>query len=231
MTAATGKPRGRPKGLTKSGGRVAGGKSLDKQARQLVSSELAGSILETFRQLGGTADMVSWAANNRTTFYTQILARLYPAPQKDDEAGNNTFNQFNLGGDSFESARRVAFLLSSAMHPDPSVVIEHDIPAERASVEPVIPQEMPRWRPPSDAPDMTEPELDPERAEWAASLPLTPEERRDQALVRETREVTIESYHGSSAEQGHGAAQRSDPVDRDPRAAQRDRMLRRNQLL
>jgi len=226
MNAATGKPRGRPKGLPKSGGRVAG-RSLDKQARQLVSSELAGSILETFQRLGGVDDMLKWAAANRTVFYTQVLSRLYPAAAKDDESAGNTYNQqFNLG-DTFESARRVAFLLSSSVSGDPSRTPIIDVTPQ--VVEPVIPQEMPRWRPHSDAPDMPEPELDPERAEWAASLPLTPEERTNEKLVKETKEVTIETYRGSAAEQGHGPIRSPGSVD--PRAAQRDRMLRRNQLL
>jgi hypothetical protein len=80
----------------------------------LVSADLAGSILATFEQLGGTADMVKWAAANRTVFYTQILARLMPAPQKDDpdvqvNIQNNNFTEL-------EAAMRVAYALNLALH-------------------------------------------------------------------------------------------------------------------
>jgi hypothetical protein len=92
---------------------------------------------------------------------------------------------------------------------------------------------VPSWRPPDDAP-LLQPEpidnLDRER--WVAELPLTPEERADQKLVRETRETTLENYRGGSpAEQG-GTVRHSSP-DRDPRGEQRARMLarRRDQLL
>lgn len=116
MTARTptGKPRGRPKGCVKSGGRVAG-KSLDRHQRQLVSSELAGSIMTVFAMLGSTQAMYEWAEKNQTVFYTQILSRLMPAPQKDDpDVVQNT--QINVGHLSdIEIAMRIAFALNKGL--------------------------------------------------------------------------------------------------------------------
>ncbi len=228
----TGKPRGRPKGLAKTGGRVAG-KSLDRGARQLVSAELAGSIMETFEGLGGTAAMLEWATDNKTTFYTQILSRLFPAPQK-DEPDIQVNSQVNVGAMSeLEAARNVCFLLARATYDDPTVSTR-DISAESVTLQPDAPPQNPFWRPPDDAPwvqeptDMSSP-YDADRARWFSQ---SPEERADAALVRETKECTLENYRGNTAEQG-GTVQRSSSVERNPRAAQRDRMLaaRRNKLL
>lgn len=113
----TGKPRGRSKGCAKTGGRVAG-KSLDRQQRQLVSSELAGSIMTVFEMLGSTQAMYEWAADNQTTFYTQILSRLMPAPQaaekNDPDVQVNT--QINVSRLSdIEAAMRVAFALNKGL--------------------------------------------------------------------------------------------------------------------
>lgn len=212
----------------KTGGRKPG--SLDKQARLLVSADLAGSILETFRQLGGTAAMVTWAADNKTVFYTQILSRLMPAPQKDEPDTVNNFNtQINNMTDR-EAACRIAYVLNAAVYGDPSVTVEHEAPlAERVPEEP--PQRMYQgvpWRPPADVPDMLPP--DPERERWASELPLSEQERADQKLIRQTKEASIVNYAGSSAEQGGGTAR--SPAHTDPRSAQRDRMLaRRRELL
>jgi hypothetical protein len=213
-------------GSPKTGGRRKG--SLDKGERQLVTAEMAGDILAVYRKLGGVKWLLEFAKNNPGEFLRQGLSRLMPAPPKDDESAGNTFNQFNFDPqDSFEAARRIAFVLAKGMNADPSLAPIIDITPE--TVEPVTPQEMPRWIPPTDVPDMTY-ELDPERERWASELPLTPEERRDRDLIRETHE-SIEHYHGSSAEHGRGPIRSPGSVDRDPRAAQRDRMLRRNQLL
>ncbi|MHA6232726.1 hypothetical protein [Pseudomonas fluorescens group sp. PF-69] len=227
--------RGRPPGSPKipGSGRVAG-KSLDKQARQLVSADLAGSILATFEMLGGTAAMVEWAHDNKSIFYTQILSRLMPAPQKDDDSTINNYTQINNLSDR-DAAVRVAFALSTALYGDPSVTVEHDAPlVERVPEEP--PQRMYQgvpWRAPADAPGMLPPEpMTPQEAEWAAGLPLTPAERANQKLIRQTKEASITNYAGSSSEQGGGAAH-SRPVERDPRGEQRDRILarRRSELL
>lgn len=109
----TGAPRGRPKGCVKSGGRVAG-KSLDKHQRQLVSSELAGSIMTVFAMLGSTQAMYEWAEKNQTVFYTQILSRLMPAPQRDDP--DVQVNQVNISHlTNLEAATRIAFALRLGM--------------------------------------------------------------------------------------------------------------------
>lgn len=115
---------GRPSGLPKTGGRQKG--ALDKQQRQLVSAELGYSILATFEMLGGTAAMLEWASENKTIFYTQILARLMPAPQKDDPDAVTTININNLS--EMEAARRVAFMLAKATYADPTVSVEHEPP-------------------------------------------------------------------------------------------------------
>lgn len=234
MTTPTGKPRGRPKGCVKTGGRVAGGKSLDRGQRQLVSAELAGSIMTTFEGLGGTAAMLAWATDNKTTFYTQILSRLFPAPQK-DEPDIQINQQFNANLSDTEAARRIAFVLASACHDDPTVAVRDVTPVEvtpqEAFVNPL------RWTPPTDFPDMPEPPSyqpvdDPQRAQWLEELPLTDEQRRDNALIRETL-GSLSDYRGNTAEQG-GTVRSPRNVERDPRAAQRDRMIaahRRNKLL
>ncbi|MNH35902.1 hypothetical protein D3C79_966440 [compost metagenome] len=52
-----------------------------------------------------------------------------------------------------------------------------------------------------------EPEpLDEAHQRWVEELPLTPQERADAALCRETREVNISNYYGSSAEQPGGSS-------------------------
>lgn len=93
-------PRGRKKG------------SLDRQQRVLVSNELAHSIMGTFVALGGTQAMIEWAENNKTIFYTQILSRLMPAPQKADGDDSPLVNINLGGGGDLEAARRVAFILA-----------------------------------------------------------------------------------------------------------------------
>lgn len=215
--------RGRPPGQPKSGGRVV--KSLDRQARTLVSNQLAHSILATFEMLGGTAAMVEWAHGNKTVFYTQILSRLMPAPQK-DEADIQVNQQFNFDSSPAECARRVAFALALGVYDDPSRAIE----AERD-----IPEFSPNmWRPPTDAPHLAEPSstpyeapIDPERSRWAADLALSPGERRAADVIRDTHESSIESYRGCDAQQALGPVHSPNSHQRDPRAAQRDRMLQR----
>lgn len=198
--------RGRPKGCAKTGGRVKS--SIDRQQRQLVSAELAYSILATFEMLGGTAAMVEWAADNKTTFYTQILSRLMPAPQRDDpDVQVNT--QVNIGVDSdFEAARRIAFALAKAAYEQEAIpVIEAVRVTSSRAPDPVI--EPNAWTPPTVAPEPQSPsELERElgRTRWASELSLTPEQRADAAVVRETVECNISNYRGSSAEQPGGTA-------------------------
>ncbi|MFG0527366.1 hypothetical protein [Pseudomonas sp. yb_5] len=202
--------RGRPPGQPKTGGRVR--KSLDKGERQLVSAELAASILTTFERLGGVDDMLSWASANRTVFYTQVLSRLFPAPQKDDpDVQVNT--QVNIGNMSdFEAAQRIAFALAKAAYEQEQATPTIEavrVTASRATPEPepemMSPQEACRWGAPDQpnpSPHQDDLERDMARQRWVEELPLTPEQRADNALVRETVECNISNYHGgSSAEQ------------------------------
>lgn len=210
--------RGRPPGQPKTGGRVKS--SLDRQQRQLVSAELAHSILATFEMLGGTAAMVEWAADNPTVFYTQILSRLMPAPQRDD-GGDIQFNQqvnINNMSDS-EAARRVAFALAKAVYESPAIEVEATPEDTYLAAT--------RWRPPDDMPDMPEPVEypDPDRERWASEIHLTPQERADNSLVRETKECTLANYRGSPGEQGDG--QYTPVVNRKPSAAELCRRLSR----
>lgn len=215
----------------KSGGRRRG--SIDREDRKILTDKMAGDLVWCYQKMGGRDWLLEFAKANPAEFIKSGLSRLWPAPQKDDEAGGNTFNQYNLGTDTFESARRVAFLLSRAMHPDPSVVIEHDIP-EAERVPPVTPPQDAYHAPPVEGVQVHQPEPveDPNKQRWVEELHLTPEERRDRDLIRETREP-LESYRGGSAEHDRGPIRSPGSVDRDPRAAQRDRMLarRRRELL
>jgi hypothetical protein len=115
--------RGKPVGLPKSGGRVK--KSLDRQQRVLVSAELGHSILAVFELLGGTAAMLEWAHDNQTIFYTQILSRLMPAPQKDPDVEINIRPSASNMTDR-EAAISIAFCLNKAMHPAPSIKVEYE---------------------------------------------------------------------------------------------------------
>ncbi|MCO1621321.1 hypothetical protein [Pseudomonas putida] len=200
--------RGRPPGQPKTGGRLR--KSLDKGERQLVSAELAASILTTFERLGGVDDMLSWAAANRTVFYTQVLSRLFPAPQRGDDPDVQVNTQVNIGSMSdFEAAQRIAFALAKAAYEQEQATPTIEavrVTASRATPEPepemMSPQRQAAW----GAPDQPNPSpelegLDPARQRWVDELPLTPEQRRDAAMVRETKEVTIETYRGGPGEQ------------------------------
>ncbi|VVQ05058.1 hypothetical protein [Pseudomonas fluorescens] len=168
--------RGRPPGSVKTGGRVKG--SLDKAERAIVSSELAHSIMATFEMLGGTAAMVEWAATNQTVFYTQILSRLMPPPQRDDP---DTVINVNTGLTEMESARRVAFALAKAVYADPTLTVEHEPQEAYQSPQAAVNE----WTPPTDAPGV---------------IP----EYEDRPLFRSDPPVTrsLETYAGGAAEQG-----------------------------
>ena len=192
--------RGRPPGQPKTGGRLR--KSLDKGERQLVSAELAGSILTTFERLGGVDDMLSWASANRTVFYTQVLSRLFPAPQKDDpDVQVNT--QVNIGNMSdFEAAQRIAFALAKAAYEQeqqlPPVIEAVRVTSARAAPEPAAPVEQTAPEAPDTVDDMDR-EL--ERARWERELAMPPQERANRELVKNTIECDITNYRGSAGEQ------------------------------
>lgn len=186
----------------KTGGRRRG--SLDRGERLVISEKLAGDILKTYKRLG--PDWLFKVAQDRPDlFINQCLSRLLPPIFKEDGGEAGTYNtQINIGNlTEREIASRVAFALSKAIYDDPSVVIDHApmTPQEACRVPETFIHEGP---PP-------EPIDNPAQAEWAASLPLSPQERADQLLIRETKESSITNYHGNPAEQGGGSIQRQAP--------------------
>lgn len=127
-------PKGRPRG------------SLDRQQRQLVSNELSHSILTVFQAMGGVVDMLKWAEENKTIFYTQILSRLMPAPMKADGEDGPLVN-INLGGGSdLESARRVAYLLAKGAAEAGDDPVKDRIPYSHLAEGPPVPTR-PSWAP------------------------------------------------------------------------------------
>ena len=234
---------GRPKGCAKTGGRVAG-KSLDKGERIKITSAMAGSIMAVFERLGGEDFLYRWAKENQTAYVTNCLARLMPPmPKEGDDTGavNNTQNNYYGNLTPLEAAQRVAFALSvGARELDKqAVTIEHA--PEPVSDEPVFDPKA--WVPPTDAPDMPDPgqrddplfasKRERDREHWAEEVHLTPEERADRALVRETQEADITNYRGSASEQPGGSVPR--PPDRKLSAGERCRVIssrrNRNDLL
>ncbi|MHC8382662.1 hypothetical protein [Pseudomonas sp. LB3P14] len=217
-------------GAPKTGGRKRG--SIDREARKLLTDKMSADLMFVYSKLGGRAWLLEFAEKNPGEFIRQGLSRLWPAPQKDDEPGEpgGTYTQINFDSNPTEVARRVAFILARGMHDDPSVAVR-DISAE------VTPQRAPdappeaylnplRWTPPTDYPDMVDPGEDPAKALWIEEIALTPEQRRDAALVRETKEVTLANYHGGPGEQSGPGPDRP-AAGRKPTISE----IRRRQLL
>lgn len=198
--------RGRPPGQGKVPGSGRKKGSLDKQARTLISEEVAFDILKTYKRLG--PDWLFEVAKSRPDlFINQCLSRIMPSPQKDDPdvvVNNNTLNVDYMS--DLQIAQRVAFALSLGQHAQ----VQHAEEAapiatvQREEPEPMTPQEACDWKNPTPARDGWQPEPveDPELQRWGSEIALTPEARADAALVRETRTATLENYHGSAAEQG-----------------------------
>ncbi|AXM97702.1 hypothetical protein ABGT18_09825 [Pseudomonas putida] len=70
--------------------------------------------MTVFAMLGSTQAMYEWAEKNQTVFYTQILSRLMPAPQRDDP--DVQVNQVNISHlTNLEAATRIAFALRLGM--------------------------------------------------------------------------------------------------------------------
>lgn len=234
------KPRGRPKGLAKTGGRVAG-KSRDRGERMLVTSQMAGDILSTYERLGGADFLFRWAKANPSLFVSNVLQKLMPAAPKDDDAGNTFNTQINFNHqDMFEAGRRVAFAMNAAIAAQQELeapVVERVVPGETY-------ESVPRWIPPADAPSMTEREaFGVDQGEPLPQPTRTPgfeyneNDARDYdtqyrawLLVRDTRESTIETYRGgSSGEQGGSGRGQPQVITR--RTSAREIMNRRNSLL
>lgn len=210
--------RGRPPGQGKVPGSGRKKGSLDRTSRLLISERLAFDILQTYEKLG--ADWLFKVATERPDlFINQCLSKLLPPAFKekeDPDAVNNTQNNY-FALSPLEAARRVAFAISAGVNALedqqlPPAIEAVRVTSSRPAPEPVeqpemSPQEACRW----GAPDQPNPsphqdDLDPARKRWVEELPLTPEQRRDAAVVRETRECSIETYRGSSAEQGGSSA-------------------------
>lgn len=241
--------RGRPPGSPKTGGRVKG-KSLDKGERLLITSQMAGDLLAVYESLGGADWLLKFAKANPKEFIQQ-LSRLFPAAHRDDGDLMQQNNQFNFNSLSpLEAARRVAFAISAGVNALEDQQLSPAIEAVRVtssrpapesvrigteSVEQpeMSPQEACRWGAPDQPNPSPESEgLDPARQRWVDELPLTAEQRADNALVRETREADISNYRGSAAEQPGGSVPR--PAPRQPSAGERRRAVmnrRRNDLL
>lgn len=175
--------RGKPPGLPKSGGRTKG--CLNREKRLEITERMAGDILSCYAALGGLTWLLQWATANENEFVRQCLSRLFPAPLKGDPEQPDTVVNVNMD-DPLAVGMRVAFALAKAQH----MLDEQQPTAER-----LLPLEYPP--PLSDAA-----QLDPERERWASDLQLSDEQRRDQAVVRQTNEGSLETYPGSAAEQG-----------------------------
>lgn len=224
----------------KTGGRKRG--SIDREERKILTDEMAADLVWCYAKMGGRTWLLEYAKTNPKEFIQFGLSRLWPAPQKDgDGDGFTQNNQINFNSqDTFEVSRRIAFALSLGLElaAPAAPVVERELAPE------INPNE---WRPPVDAPHMT-PVEDPDLQRWVQ----TPDQSKPPRgvfifdekdprpydvqygawdLCRNTKDNTIESYKGSTPEQGgHGPVQRPAHTV-DPRAAQRDRMLRRKELL
>ncbi|NBA93454.1 hypothetical protein [Pseudomonas sp. R5(2019)] len=182
---------GRKAGCVKTGGRKRG--TLDKAERLLVTEIMAADILKVYKRLG--PDWLFNVAKERPDlFLNQCLSRLLPPPIRED-ADTVQFNQqvnfTNL--DHFEAARRIAFALNLGLHAQREFepAIKHPTLQESCQV------------PRPDTVPLVQPEVveDADRDRWAQELKLTPEERRDNAVVRATHGGSLETYAGSAAEQ------------------------------
>lgn len=176
--------RGRPPGQPKSGGRQVGAKN-----KVQVTEQMRGDILTVYAALGGVVFLLDWAQNNQTEFIKQCWARIAPPMPRDDPEPVNqslTINASNMS--DYEAAKRIAFALAKG--------------AQMLEVQQTIEQ----WLPSLDTVRVTAPVLetpDPALAQWASSLNFSEEQRRDQAVVRETSKGSLETYPGSAAEQGY----------------------------
>lgn len=227
--------RGRPPGQGKVPGSGRKKGSLDRTSRLLISERLAFDILQTYEKLG--ADWLFKVATDRPDlFINQCLSKLLPPAFKEDpDAVNNTQNNY-FALSPLEAARRVAFALASGAHAqaeqEPALIEAVRVTSARAAPEPAPPVEQPEISPQEacrwGAPDQPNPPpesegLDPARQRWVDELPLTPQQRADNALVRETREADISNYRGSPAEQPGGSVPR--PAPRQPSAGERRRAV------
>ena len=99
--------------------------ALDKQQRSVINAEIAKDILDVYNLLGGPQFLFKWAKENPSLFVNGPLARLMPAPPKEDADGNTFNTQINIDNMSDrECAMRIAYALAKAVNKDPSKAIE-----------------------------------------------------------------------------------------------------------
>lgn len=180
--------RGRPPGLPKSGGRTKG--TLNKEQRQGITAEIAHDILKVYQAMGGPAFLLEFAKAQPGEFIKQCLSRLMPPVMSRDEPEpvNQSLTINTSGLSELEAAMRVAYALSKAQHMQEQL----NAPAPLAT----------RLHEPELPPLDQAPQINPDRAQWASDLQLSDEQRRDQSVVRQTNEGSLETYPGSAAEQG-----------------------------
>jgi hypothetical protein len=209
----------------KTGGRRKGG--IDREARKLLTDQMSADLMTVYQKLGGVKWLLKFAEDNPAEFLRQGLSRLFPAPAKDDpDVVNNT--QINFDLNPMEAARRVAFALNLGLHAQ-----RQEQQGELIEAEEITPQRACDWRDPVGQIEPSPEPVDPDRLRWAEELPLTEEQRRDNAAIRQTLNSSLENYAGSSAEQG-GCGPASRAVVRKPSAAELCRRLnrsRRDELL
>ncbi|MFT5314852.1 MAG: hypothetical protein ACI9UK_000677 [Candidatus Krumholzibacteriia bacterium] len=181
--------RGRPKGQPKTGGRRRG--SIDREQRKLLTDQMAGDLLATYKALGGRRWLLQFAKDQPGEFLRQGLSRLFPQPVKDDLDADGLNISINAISDQ-EAAVRIAFVLSKGMQEPEPVAVQRVTPAEPIQQ-------------PEPEPEAPLPPYDPQREQWAASLSQSPEEQ----LVAETYQESLETYAGGAREQGLAARKRS----------------------
>lgn len=103
--------RGREPGCRKTGGRVVGSKN-----KLAVTDRMRNDILSVYAGLGGVSFLLEWAQKNPTEFIKHCWSRIAPPmPREEPELASQTnINVNNL--DSFEAARRIAFVLNKALY-------------------------------------------------------------------------------------------------------------------
>jgi hypothetical protein len=206
------RPPGHTTGTPKTGGRKRG--SIDREQRKVLTDKMAADLVWAYQKAGGRELLLKIALENPIAFLQQGLSRLLPQPirEEPDIQINQQFNNVDSMSDR-EAASRVAFLLAKAAHDledangtelepytyEPAYEARPDDPQDEAPDPAPVPTQA-RQDLIGDLPNSGHP-IDYNiraRDAWAQSLASTPEEQ----LVMDTKVCSIETYPGSSAEQG-----------------------------
>lgn len=176
--AIRGCPPGRPK--SPNSGKKAGTPNKKKMTTAEMRSQIHDDLVAVYQKLGGVEWLLKIAQEYPLEFLRQGWARLAPPFLKDSP---DTVNQLsvNVQLDSLselEKARRIAFVLNSASDRLGLPVNEHK-PATTSN-----------WTLPD--PIHTEP----------VNVAEMAKQQKDDEVLRNTRECTIETYPGDSAQQG-----------------------------